>query len=144
MAYTSCLTGCRSASQNDSPAPSLHAKVKVLPILAENFPKTEINPPPPHPPPLCATPHENQSQSQIPREPPPPETTPPDSNLPQIPSNPISFTPLVTLKPYTLPQPKTRAIKWQNSPYLVTALPIPSLRLKFDKKRISGLFLEVS
>ena len=43
MAYTSCLTGCRSASQNDSPAPSLHAKVKVLPILAENFPKTEIS-----------------------------------------------------------------------------------------------------
>ena len=74
MAYTSCLTGCRSASQNDSPAPSLHAKVKVLLILAENFPKTEINPPPP---PRCAPPHTKTRASPKypvsprPRKPPP-------------------------------------------------------------------------
>ena len=38
-----------------------------------------------------------------------------DSNSPQIPSNLISLTFLVTLRPFTLFQPKVRAIKWQKS-----------------------------
>ena len=50
---------------NDSPAPSPPPKTKAPPTLEENPPKKEINPPQ-----LCATPHENQSQPQIPRNPP--------------------------------------------------------------------------
>ena len=50
---------------NDSPAPSPPSKTKAPPTLEENPPKKEINPPQ-----LCATPHENQSQPQIPRNPP--------------------------------------------------------------------------
>ena len=38
-----------------------------------------------------------------------------DSNLPQTPSNLISLTILVTLRPFTLFQPKIRAIKLQKS-----------------------------
>ena len=39
-----------------------------------------------------------------------------DSNWPQIPSNLIALTFLVTLRPLTMFEPKIRAIKWQESP----------------------------
>ena len=40
----------------------------------------------------------------------------PDSNSPQIPSNLISLTFLVTLRPLTMFPSKIRAVKWQKSP----------------------------
>ena len=39
-----------------------------------------------------------------------------DSNSPQAPSNLISFTFLLILRPFTLFKPKIRAIKWQKDP----------------------------
>ena len=88
MAYKTCLTGCRSASQNDSPVPSLHAKAKALSILAENFTKTEINPPPRR----CAPPNTKtraspkHPASPPPGNPPPPRLQPaPDPSKPNFP-----------------------------------------------------------
>ena len=46
---------------NDSPAPSPPAKMKALPILAENPWKTKIKPLP-----LCAIPHEDQASPKYP------------------------------------------------------------------------------
>ena len=59
----------------------------------------------------------------------------------------FSLTFLVTLSPSTLFSPKIKADKLQkklqNFPYLVTAFPIFSLRLKYGiKKSFSGHFLE--